>query len=76
MIEKSIEDEQMSWFDQIVTKVEPLPKFWPAEDYHQEYFEKNPENRFCRLVIKPKVDKMKQLSTYQEKQKTLATGMN
>ena len=43
MIEKSIEKEQLSYFDEIVTKVEAAPHFWRAEEYHQSYLEKNPE---------------------------------
>jgi peptide-methionine (S)-S-oxide reductase len=41
----------------IVTEVEPLKEFYPAEDYHQDYFEKNPYQGYCRIVIAPKVKK-------------------
>jgi peptide-methionine (S)-S-oxide reductase len=41
----------------IVTEVEPLKVFFPAEDYHQDYFEKNPYQGYCRIVIAPKVKK-------------------
>ena len=41
----------------IVTKVEPLELFYPAEDYHQDYFEKNPYQGYCRMVVAPKVSK-------------------
>ena len=44
--------------DPIVTVVEPLHKFWPAEDYHQDYFNKHPDQAYCRFVIKPKVKKL------------------
>jgi peptide-methionine (S)-S-oxide reductase len=37
----------------------PLTKFWPAEDYHQEYYELNPNAGYCRAVIRPKVEKFK-----------------
>lgn len=47
------------WRDHIVTELVPLTKFWPAEDYHQDYFAKNPEAGYCRFVIAPKVDKLK-----------------
>lgn len=43
----------------IVTEIVPLTRFWPAEDYHQEYFELNPEAGYCRAVIRPKVEKFK-----------------
>ena len=50
----------------IVTEVEPLKVFYPAEDYHQDYFEKNPYQGYCRIVIAPKVKKF--MSSQQEKQ--------
>ena len=42
----------------VVTEVEPLRKFWPAEAYHQEYFENNPRQPYCSYVVGPKVDKL------------------
>ena len=42
----------------IVTAVSPLEKFYEAEDYHQQYFEKNPEAGYCRMVISPKLKKV------------------
>jgi peptide-methionine (S)-S-oxide reductase len=47
--------------DPITTEIVPLTKFWPAEDYHQDYFAKNPEAGYCSYVIAPKIDKLKQL---------------
>ncbi len=41
----------------IVTEVSPLDAFYPAEDYHQEYFRRNPHQGYCRAVIAPKVAK-------------------
>lgn len=43
------------WDAPIVTEVSPLPTYYPAEDYHQEYFARNPEQGYCRAVIAPKV---------------------
>lgn len=43
----------------IVTKLEPFDRFYPAEDYHQQYFELNGHNPYCQLVVKSKVDKFK-----------------
>jgi peptide-methionine (S)-S-oxide reductase len=43
----------------IVTEIVPLTRFWPAEDYHQEYYELNPNAGYCRAVIRPKVEKFK-----------------
>ncbi|MCE1251690.1 MAG: peptide-methionine (S)-S-oxide reductase MsrA [Comamonadaceae bacterium] len=38
----------------LVTEVEPLRVYWPAEDYHQDYFARQPEQRYCALVVQPK----------------------
>lgn len=42
----------------IVTEVEPLQKFWLAENYHQDYFAKNKGNPYCEIVINPKLEKV------------------
>lgn len=44
----------------IVTEVTALDKFWPAEDYHQEYFANNPGQPYCVGVVAPKVAKFRQ----------------
>lgn len=44
----------------IVTEVTPFEKFWPAEDYHQEYFANNPNQPYCAAVVAPKVAKFRQ----------------
>lgn len=43
----------------IVTEITKFEKFYPAEKYHQEYFEQNPGQRYCEYVIRPKVDKFR-----------------
>lgn len=42
----------------IVTEIAPLEKFWPAEAYHQEYFDNNARQPYCQFVVAPKVDKL------------------
>jgi peptide-methionine (S)-S-oxide reductase len=49
------------WDDPIVTEVAPLEKFWPAEEYHNNYFARNPQNPYCSVVIAPKVSKARKL---------------
>ena len=44
--------------DPIVTEIVPLKKFWPAEAYHQDYFNQHPNQGYCAFVIKPKVSKL------------------
>jgi peptide-methionine (S)-S-oxide reductase len=49
--------DQKLWKDPIVTQVEPLAEFYPAEDYHQHYFANNPYQGYCQAVVAPKVAK-------------------
>lgn len=44
----------------IVTEVVSFNKFYPAEGYHQDYYEKNPSNRYCEIIINPKLEKVQQ----------------
>jgi peptide-methionine (S)-S-oxide reductase len=46
----SIVDESGRWDDPVVTTLEPLTRFWPAEDYHQDYLQKNPGGYTCHAV--------------------------
>ena len=50
---------QALWDSPIVTEVTPAPQFYPAEQYHQEYFRRNPGQGYCRVVIAPKVAKFR-----------------
>ena len=59
--EKSKASAQAKFSDPIVTEIVPLKVFYAAEDYHQDYFRKNPNTGYCRLVVKSKVDKAKQV---------------
>lgn len=47
------------WDDPIVTEIVPAEVFYPAENYHQNYYNDNPTNGYCRTVINPKVNKMR-----------------
>lgn len=61
---QEIENEKI-WENPIVTEVVPFTTFHMAEDYHQEYYENNPNQSYCRLVISPKVGKFRK--AYKEK---------
>lgn len=50
-----------AWSNPIVTQVEALDVFYPAEKDHWEYYEKNPEAGYCRYVIQPKMDKFRKV---------------
>jgi len=43
----------------IVTEIVPLETFWPAEDYHRDYYARYPERGYCRVVIAPKLEKLR-----------------
>jgi peptide-methionine (S)-S-oxide reductase len=45
--------------DPIVTAIEPATEFYPAEDYHQQYFENHPYQPYCAFVVAPKVQKFR-----------------
>lgn len=49
------------WDAPIVTEISPLTKFYKAEDYHQNYFRSNPQQGYCRMVIRPKVEKFRKV---------------
>jgi peptide-methionine (S)-S-oxide reductase len=53
-------DAEHVWDAPIVTEVVPLTAFYPAEDYHQEYYRNNQNQPYCRAVIAPKVSKFRQ----------------
>ncbi len=48
------------WDGKIVTTIEPLKEYYPAEDYHQNYFSLNPSQPYCAFVIAPKVKKFRE----------------
>jgi peptide-methionine (S)-S-oxide reductase len=59
--EKSLNDDgQPLWPNKIVTRISELDTFYPAEEYHQNYFNNHPEAAYCQIVINPKVAKLKQ----------------
>ncbi len=47
------------WDQPIVTEVLPAPVFYPAEDYHRDYFMRNPQQPYCQVVVAPKVAKLR-----------------
>ena len=47
------------WSNPIVTEISPIPTFYPAEDYHQNYYQSNPSQPYCTVIISPKIQKLK-----------------
>jgi peptide-methionine (S)-S-oxide reductase len=50
---------EIVWDDPIVTQVVPLTAFYPAEQYHQDYYANNASQPYCQIVIAPKVAKFR-----------------
>ncbi|MDA3942963.1 MAG: peptide-methionine (S)-S-oxide reductase MsrA [Bacteroidetes bacterium] len=65
---KSRLNELQIWENEIVTEINAFEKFYKAEDYHQNYYEKNPAQGYCQFVIVPKLEKFNQL--FQDLRKT------
>ena len=58
--EAYIEALDEEYDDDVVTELEPLEAFYRAEEYHQDYFEKNPSDAYCRMHATPKVEKVRE----------------
>jgi peptide-methionine (S)-S-oxide reductase len=54
-------DSSGAWDKPIVTNIEPLTNFYAAEDYHQNYYNNNPDQMYCRYVVGPKVEKFEKV---------------
>ncbi|MFH6982365.1 peptide-methionine (S)-S-oxide reductase MsrA [Marinoscillum luteum] len=54
-------DESGAWGDPIVTEITPFEVFYPAENYHQDYFNENGSQPYCQFVVAPKVKKFKEV---------------
>ena len=65
--EKSRTEAQKDFKHPIVTEIVPLKQFYPAEDYHQEYFDNHSNAPYCQVVIAPKLHKL-------EKEKVIQTA--
>lgn len=61
--EAAIERAKQIWDGQIVTEVTALAEFWPAEEYHQDFFAKNPNQGYCNAVVAPKMAKVRKAFT-------------
>jgi peptide-methionine (S)-S-oxide reductase len=54
-------DKSGAWDNPVVTALEPFVKFYPAEDYHQNYYKQNGSEGYCQFVIRPKVEKFEKV---------------
>lgn len=69
LIEQTINEleKEKVWDHTIVTQIEPFKHFYQAEEYHKRYFDRNPEAGYCKVVISPKIAKLR--IKYHEKMK-------
>jgi peptide-methionine (S)-S-oxide reductase len=68
--EKSKLEAQKDHRNPIVTEIVPLKKFYPAENYHQQYYDRNPNQGYCQVVIAPKLHKLEKAKVIQETPQT------
>ena len=59
-VEDFIDEKRPEYEEEIVTEIKELDKFWPAEEKHQNYFKKNPNDAYCTIHAKPKVEKARE----------------
>lgn len=57
--EAALERAKLNWGSGVVTAIEPASKFWIGEDYHQDFFAKNPFQGYCNAVVAPKMAKIR-----------------
>lgn len=70
LAEKSKLAFQKDFRSPIVTEISPLKKFYPAEGYHQGYFDANPNQPYCQAVIQPKIEKLEHKKVIEPKPQT------
>ncbi len=54
-------NEEKAYANPVVTEISPYTTFYKAEDYHQDYYNQNPNQGYCQFVVKPKMDKFKKV---------------
>jgi len=59
LAEAALERAKQLWDGEIVTEITEATTFWPAEEYHQDFFEKNPNQGYCNAVVAPKMAKVR-----------------
>ncbi|MGH7942398.1 MAG: peptide-methionine (S)-S-oxide reductase MsrA [Limisphaerales bacterium] len=68
--QKSKESAQINFKNPIVTEIVPLKKFYPAERYHQKYYDNNTNAGYCQVVIAPKLEKLEDKKVIQTEPQT------
>lgn len=60
LAEESKKQVAKLWPGNVVTEIKPLEKFYKAEDYHQSYYERNPSQAYCQIIINPKLKHLRE----------------
>jgi peptide-methionine (S)-S-oxide reductase len=60
LFEAALERAEGHWDGQLVTEIVPIETFWMGEEYHQDFFAKNPNQGYCNAVVSPKMAKVRQ----------------
>ena len=68
---KTALNKSEAWSNPVITTIEPLSNFYSAENYHQNYFNNNPSQLYCRYVVQPKVEKFRKVFKDKLKKKDL-----
>lgn len=61
VIRKKLDEVRKDHSDEVVTALEPLKNFYPAENYHKDYFKNNRTAPYCQMVIRPKIEKVQHI---------------
>ena len=64
IFQAALECSKEIWGNSVVTEIVPLGEFFPAEEYHQDFFAKNPNQGYCVAVVAPKVAKVRAKFTH------------
>jgi len=67
---KKLEEDKV-FINKILTQIKPLEKFFKAEEYHQNYYDTNPDQPYCQLTIDPKIAKLREKFSHLLKEETI-----
>lgn len=70
VVEKSLAEAQKKFDKPIVTEIKMAPEFYVAEDYHQNFYAQNPDNRYCSVILLPKLKKLEKDKLIKEERVT------
>ena len=66
LVKRKLTEEEV-FRTKVVTQIVPFTAFYPAEDYHQNYYRKHPNESYCRMIVRPKIAKFKKVMAEMER---------